>query len=69
MLEEAVDVIRLLWDGGVHDHCGRHCRLQHCRVSDLPDWRPPIVVSGFGPKAIELVARIGDGYCTVEPDS
>jgi hypothetical protein len=34
MLEEAVGVIRLLWEGGVHDHRGRHFRLEHCRVYD-----------------------------------
>lgn len=69
MLEEAVEVIRLLWEGGVHDHRGRHYRLEHCRVYDLPERPPPIAVSGFGPKATELAARIGDGYCTVDPDA
>src|SRR5581483_7852587 len=64
MLEEAVHVIRMLWNGGFQDHRGRHCR-----VYDLPEVPPPIVVSGFGPKAIDLAARIGDGYCTVEPDA
>ncbi|HEX5618802.1 MAG TPA: LLM class flavin-dependent oxidoreductase, partial [Solirubrobacteraceae bacterium] len=29
---------------------------------------PPILVSGFGPKAIDLAARIGDGFCTTAPD-
>ena len=37
MLEEAVDVIRRLWQGGVHDHRGRHYRLEHCRIYDLPE--------------------------------
>src|ERR671929_226093 len=32
MLEEAVAVIRQLWDGKVHDHRGTHYRLEHCRV-------------------------------------
>ena len=69
MLEEAVEVIRLLWEGGVQHHRGRHYRLEHCRVYDLPDQPPPIAISGFGPKATELAARIGDGYCTVTPDA
>jgi G6PDH family F420-dependent oxidoreductase len=69
MLEEAVQVIRRLWKGGFQDHRGRHYRVEHARVYDLPDAPPPIVVSGFGPKAIELAARIGDGFCTVEPDA
>jgi G6PDH family F420-dependent oxidoreductase len=69
MLEEAVEVIRKLWEGGVKNHRGRHYRLDHCRVYDLPDTPPPIVISGFGPKAVALAGRIGDGYCTVGPDS
>jgi G6PDH family F420-dependent oxidoreductase len=69
MLEEAVQVIRTLWQGGVQDHRGRHYRVEHCRIYDLPDSPPPIIVSGFGRKSVELAARIGDGYCTVGPDA
>jgi G6PDH family F420-dependent oxidoreductase len=69
MLEEAVELIRKLWRGGVQRHRGRHYRAEHCRVYDLPERQPPIIVSGFGPKSIALAARIGDGYCTVGPDA
>lgn len=69
MLEEAIEVIRTLWKGGVQYHQGRHYRVDHARVYDLPDQAPPIIVSGFGRKSVELAARIGDGYCTVGPDS
>jgi G6PDH family F420-dependent oxidoreductase len=69
MLEEAVEVMRTLWQGGVQDHRGRHYRVSHARIYDLPASPPPIVVSGFGPKAIDLAARIGDGFCTVGPDA
>jgi G6PDH family F420-dependent oxidoreductase len=68
MLEEAIDVIRTLWSGGSHDHRGRHYRVEHARVYDLPERSPEIVVSGFGPKAIDLASRAGDGFCTVGPD-
>ncbi len=37
MLEEAIELIRLLWRGGVQSHRGRHCRVEHCRVYDLPE--------------------------------
>ena len=47
----------------------RHYRVEHARIYDLPEQPPPILVSGFGPKAIELAARIGDGFCTVGPDA
>jgi G6PDH family F420-dependent oxidoreductase len=69
MLEESIEVIRRLWEGGVQSHRGRHYRVEHARVYDLPATPPPIVVSGFGPKAIELAGRIGDGFATVEPDA
>ena len=69
MLEEAVHVIRTLWEGGARDHRGVHYRVEHCRVYDLPEKPPAIIVSGFGGKAIDLAARIGDGFCTVGPDA
>jgi G6PDH family F420-dependent oxidoreductase len=68
MLEEAIEVIRTLWAGGVQDHRGRHYRVANARIYDLPESPPPIYVSGFGPKSIELAARVGDGFVTVNPD-
>jgi G6PDH family F420-dependent oxidoreductase len=68
MLEEAVGVIRLLWQGGVRSHRGRHYRVENARIYDLPQAPPEIVVSGFGPRSVDLAARIGDGFCTVGPD-
>jgi G6PDH family F420-dependent oxidoreductase len=68
MLEEAIEVMRLLWQGGVQSHRGRHYRVSHARVYDLPDEPPRGLVSGFGPSATKLAARVGDGYCTTSPD-
>jgi G6PDH family F420-dependent oxidoreductase len=42
--------------------------VENARIYDLPDEPPPILVSVFGPKAIKLAARIGDGFCTTSPD-
>jgi G6PDH family F420-dependent oxidoreductase len=39
MLEEAVEVIRKLWQGGVNDHVGPHYRLEHWRVYHDRRWR------------------------------
>ncbi len=68
MLEEAVEVIRTLWQGGMQSHRGRHYRVENARIYDLPERAPQILISGFGPKATDLAAKIGDGYCTVAPD-
>jgi G6PDH family F420-dependent oxidoreductase len=69
MLEEAVEVMRSLWQGGVRSHRGRHYRVDHARIYDLPESPPPVIVSGFGPRSVAMAARIGDGFCTVGPDA
>ncbi len=69
MLEEAVDVIRQLWRGGFQSHYGTHYRVRNARIYNLPEKLPPIAVSGFGPKAVDLAARIGDGYISTMPDA
>ncbi len=69
MLEEAVAVIRTLWEGGQRSHRGPHYTVENARIYDLPDAPPPILVSGFGPKAIDVAARIGDGFVTTSPDA
>ena len=37
MLEEAVEVMRQLWQGGQRSHRGRHYTVENARVYDLPD--------------------------------
>ena len=69
MLEEAVDLMRELWDGGFVTRAGRHYRVDHARIYTLPEEPPPVYVSGFGPKATDVAARIGDGYISTAPDA
>ncbi len=69
MLEEAVELIRRLWSGEVVGHRGEHYRVRHARIYTLPERPPPILISGFGPKAVDLAARAGDGYVTTMPDA
>jgi hypothetical protein len=51
MLEEAIAVMRMLWQGGVHSHYGRYYTIEHARLYTLPDEPPPIVVAAAGPHA------------------
>src|SRR3954467_4488097 len=69
MLREAVEVMRKRWEGGRRSHRGRHYTVENARLYDLPEHPPPVLVSGFGPKAIRLAAKIGEGFCTTEPDA
>jgi len=68
MLEEAVELIRLLHRGEEVSFHGEHYEVQDARIYTLPNDPVPIYVSGFGPQATELAGRIGDGYCTAMPD-
>jgi G6PDH family F420-dependent oxidoreductase len=68
MLEEAVEVMRALWSGEVVTHHGRHYTVENARLYSLPSSPSPVFVSGFGPKATKLAARIGDGYVNTSPD-
>jgi G6PDH family F420-dependent oxidoreductase len=69
MLEEAIEVIRLLWCGDEVTHRGRYYTVEDARIYSRPDTPPPIAVSGFGPKSVSLAARVGDGYVTTAPDA
>jgi G6PDH family F420-dependent oxidoreductase len=69
MLEEAVAVIRELWTGKVVTRRGRHYTVDTARLYTLPDRPPPIYVSGLAPRAIDLAARIGDGFICAIPDA
>jgi G6PDH family F420-dependent oxidoreductase len=69
MLEEAVEVMRELWKGGFYSHRGRHYTVENAKIYSRPDQPPPVYVSGFGPKAIELAGRIGDGFVTTAPNA
>jgi G6PDH family F420-dependent oxidoreductase len=68
MLEEAVEVMRKLWEGKLTSHDGRHYQVENARVYSVPESPPPVLVSALGPKAVSLAARIADGYISVEPD-
>jgi G6PDH family F420-dependent oxidoreductase len=68
MLEEAVDVMRQLWSGETVDHRGEFYEVENAKLFDPPRSRIPVVVSAFGPAAVDLAARIGDGYWGTSPE-
>jgi G6PDH family F420-dependent oxidoreductase len=68
MLEEAIDVIRLLWDGDEETHRGEHYTVDHARLYTLPEEPIPIVVAAGQPNAAELAGSRGDGLITTSPD-
>jgi G6PDH family F420-dependent oxidoreductase len=67
MLEEAVAVMRLLWQGGYQTHRGKHYTVERARVFDLPEEPIEVAVAAMQPQAAELAGRIGDSLVNVAP--
>ena len=55
-LEEATQLIRALVEGGTANDDGTDLHFSWTRRDRLPVW-----IAGYGPKALELTARIADG--------
>jgi coenzyme F420-dependent glucose-6-phosphate dehydrogenase len=68
-LDEAIEVMRMLWEGGPQTHRGRHFTVEQARVYDLPDRPPPVLVAAKGERATELAGRVGDGLISVAPEA
>ncbi|MFL5897907.1 MAG: TIGR03557 family F420-dependent LLM class oxidoreductase [Solirubrobacterales bacterium] len=66
-LEEAIEVIRELWGGGLVTHYGRHFTVENARLYTLPEELPPIVVAVAGERSVDLAARLGDGMIGTAP--
>jgi coenzyme F420-dependent glucose-6-phosphate dehydrogenase len=68
LLEEAIEVMRLLWQGGYQSHYGKHYTVEQARLYTLPDEPPPIAVAAAQPQAAELAGRLGDAFIGVSPE-
>jgi coenzyme F420-dependent glucose-6-phosphate dehydrogenase len=69
-LEEALEMIRALWDGQRLSGAGKHFATDRAYLHTRPDRRPPIWVSAFGPEAAAVAGRQGDGIWTLaDPES
>jgi G6PDH family F420-dependent oxidoreductase len=68
MLEEAIEVMRLLWTGEDVTFRGRHVTVDRARIYTLPHEPPAVLVAASGPQAAELAGRVGDGLVATAPD-
>jgi phthiodiolone/phenolphthiodiolone dimycocerosates ketoreductase len=64
-LEEALKVIKLLWESeGTVDFEGQFFQLHHARLDTEPfeGKFPPIYMAAGGPRALDILGRYGDGW-------
>jgi coenzyme F420-dependent glucose-6-phosphate dehydrogenase len=66
-LEEAIEVIRGLWEGRLMSHRGKHFTVENARIYSLPDELPPLLVAVAGERSVEIAARAGDGLVGTAP--
>ena len=69
LLEEAIDVMRLLWQGGEQTHRGKHYTVDHARLYTLPDAPIELAVAAAKPNAAELAGRVGAALVNTVPDA
>ncbi len=69
-MAEALEIIHDLWDGKRLTAPGNHFSTDGAIVHSLPQRRPPVYVSAFGPEAATVAGRLGDGIWTLaDPES
>lgn len=67
MLEEAIGVIRQLWQGGWQSHYGKYFTVEQGRIFTMPDEPPPIMIAAAKRGAAELAGRLADGIISTAP--
>jgi coenzyme F420-dependent glucose-6-phosphate dehydrogenase len=68
MLEEAIEIMRLLWQGGEQTHRGSFYDVEQARLYTLPEKPVEIAVAAAKPKAAELAGRMADAFINTSPD-
>jgi coenzyme F420-dependent glucose-6-phosphate dehydrogenase len=68
MLEEAIEIMRLLWQGGEQTHRGAFYDVEQARLYTLPEQPVELALAAAKPKAAELAGRVADAFINTSPD-
>lgn len=67
MFEEAIEIIRLLWEGETESYWGEFYTVEDARLFTAPDTPPPLYVAASGATMAEAAAELGDGFISTAP--
>jgi len=67
MLEEAIEVLHLLWKGGMQSFRGRYFQVENARLYTLPDEPVPLMIAAGAEQAAELAGEHGDALISTAP--
>jgi G6PDH family F420-dependent oxidoreductase len=65
MLEEAVEIIRMLWRNDYVSFKGKHYVIKNANLFTKPPKPIPLFISALGPKTAYLAGKQGDGWITL----
>ena len=60
--DEFLEIVTRLLAGEIVDFAGEHYRVAGAKLAPPPQGSLPLYIGGFAEKALERVARFGDGY-------
>jgi alkanesulfonate monooxygenase SsuD/methylene tetrahydromethanopterin reductase-like flavin-dependent oxidoreductase (luciferase family) len=61
--DEFLEIVRRLWAGETFSYEGKHFTLKNASIVPTPlSGRIPLYMGGFNDKALERIAKYGDGY-------
>lgn len=63
--DEAIEILRALWAGGVAEYHGRFYDFDRLHVHPAPSAPVPIIVGGVSEAALRRAARYGNGWVSV----
>ena len=66
-LEEAVAGIRAIWQGPQAEVDGQHLQLRGATITPRPAQPIPIWLGAYGPRMLDLVGRVADGWLPSMP--
>ncbi|MEW9856900.1 TIGR03557 family F420-dependent LLM class oxidoreductase [Novosphingobium sp. M1R2S20] len=69
MLAEAIDIFRMLWDGGLHSFEGSFYDVDHAQLYDAPEQPITVTVGVSGEKSVALAAEKADGIMATSPEA
>ena len=69
MMEEAIEAIRLLWEGGQKSHRGKYFTIDNAQLFTLPPEPPAIAVAAGGEKSATIAGRLGDALVSTAPEA
>ncbi|MFK4108536.1 LLM class F420-dependent oxidoreductase [Streptomyces sp. NPDC002176] len=67
MLEEAVEIIHALFEGGHVTYHGKHYDVESAKLWDLPERRPPLGIAVSGEQSCALAGHLADLVIATEP--